>query len=76
MATYWVPNIRSLLTTTLYATVNGLLYWVVSDEKHGEYFQLLLPSSLRKQVLEGAHDSMGHQGTAVAEAKVLLGRNA
>ncbi|KAL1007184.1 hypothetical protein UPYG_G00083180 [Umbra pygmaea] len=41
---------------------DGLLYRVVSDPKHGECDQLLLPACLREQVLKSVHDSMGHQG--------------
>ncbi|KAJ7999930.1 hypothetical protein DPEC_G00199510 [Dallia pectoralis] len=40
----------------------GLLYRVVSDVRHGECFQLLLPACLKNPVLESVHDSMGHQG--------------
>ncbi|KAJ8009558.1 hypothetical protein DPEC_G00090130 [Dallia pectoralis] len=41
---------------------DGLLYRVVSDVRHGECFQLLLPACLKNPVLESVHDSMGHQG--------------
>lgn len=41
---------------------DGLLYRVVEDVKYGECFQLLVPDSLKKQVLENVHDVMGHQG--------------
>lgn len=40
----------------------GLLYRVVRDPTDGECFQLLLPSSLKRPVLECVHNSMGHQG--------------
>lgn len=43
----------------------GLLYlyvWVIRDPTDGECFQLLLPSSLKRRVLECVHNSMGHQG--------------
>ena len=39
----------------------GLLYRVVKDPRHGELWQLLVPSCLRDQVLGSVHN-MGHQG--------------
>lgn len=41
---------------------DGLLYRVVEDVRHGDCFQLLIPNSLQKRILESVHDSMGHQG--------------
>ena len=42
---------------------DGLLYRVIEDRRHGECYQLLVPGCLKTQVLEGVHDSMGHQGS-------------
>lgn len=40
----------------------ALLYRVVKDPRHGEVWQLLVPSCLRDQVLKSVHNNMGHQG--------------
>ncbi|KAL2095623.1 hypothetical protein ACEWY4_007771 [Coilia grayii] len=41
---------------------DGLLYRVVEDARYGECVQLVIPDSLKRQVLENVHDAMGHQG--------------
>jgi len=40
----------------------GVLYRQVKDPLHGSWEQLVLPSSMRPDVLVAVHDSMGHQG--------------
>ncbi|XP_070176175.1 uncharacterized protein [Littorina saxatilis] len=40
----------------------GVLYRRVADSKGGHFEQLVLPSSLRQDVLVALHDNMGHQG--------------
>ena len=40
---------------------DGLLYRNVIDPSHGHQEQLVLPSSLRPEVLRALHDDMGHQ---------------
>ena len=41
---------------------DGVLYRRVTDSTHGPCEQLVLPSSLRPDVLAALHDHMGHQG--------------
>ncbi|KAK7103788.1 hypothetical protein V1264_018620 [Littorina saxatilis] len=41
---------------------DGVLYRKVTDSIHGPQFQLVLPSTLRPDVLAMLHDNMGHQG--------------
>ncbi|XP_052407838.1 uncharacterized protein LOC127952946 [Carassius gibelio] len=41
---------------------HGLLYCIFEDVRYGETYQVLLPLSLKKLVLEYVHNSMGHQG--------------
>lgn len=41
---------------------DGLLYRVIEDVHAGKIEQLLLPTSLKEQVLKSVHDQMGHQG--------------
>ena len=41
---------------------NGVLYRQVHDNILGDFEQLVLPASLRPDMLQELHDSMGHQG--------------
>nr|KAG5691974.1 hypothetical protein BaRGS_011365 [Batillaria attramentaria] len=41
---------------------NGLLYWRVTLPQQDTVLQLVLPSSLRPDVIQALHDRMGHQG--------------
>lgn len=56
-------QVRKLLKQWNYVQQKeGLLYRVISDPRHGEVWQLLVPCCLKDQVLESVHNGMGHQG--------------
>jgi hypothetical protein len=41
---------------------DGVLYREVEDPKQGHLSQIVLPSTLRPDILSSLHDQMGHQG--------------
>ena len=48
----------------------GVLYRTSSDNHGNKHLQLLLPSSIRSELLRGVHDQCGHQGLERTEQLV------
>ena len=51
---------------------DGVFYRQVTDPQHGPIEQLVLPSTLKPQVLTALHDNMGHQGNERTLALIRL----